>query len=95
MALQDERTMTFITEGGGSGGLGKGVNILHQSAKGQATEIQVKTRAKMIMNAVTDIPEWKGDPESWPDFSDEFLRLMNRAGYDIVCRPNYVTTAQT
>ena len=90
----DESSLKFASSGGGPGGLGEGAYI-HDRAymTKEAKDRQIKQRAKIELNSLDKMPDWDGENESWADFSDYFIDLMTIAGYDLVCRPNFLQNA--
>ena len=92
----DESSLKFASSGGGPGGLGEGAYI-HDRAymTKEAKDRQIKQRAKIELNSLDKMPDWDGENESWADFSDYFIDLMTIAGYDLVCRPNFLQNATT
>jgi hypothetical protein len=83
----------YAASGGGFGGLGKGVSI-HQAMSENAIEIRDKYRLKMATSVLLVLPVWGGSVEGWYSFSKKFVLHMKKVGYEIVCRPGFVTTAK-
>ena len=59
----------------------------------EAKDRQIKQRAKIELNSLDKMPDWDGENEGWADFSEHFIDLMTIAGYDLVCRPNFLQNA--
>jgi hypothetical protein len=87
------QTDLFAASGGGPGGLGADVNI-HHVKSADALEAEKKILLKLEVNAEIVLPKWDGTVSGWREFSKDFLRLMTKVGHDIVCRPEFTTTAQ-
>jgi hypothetical protein len=83
----------YAASGGGVGGLGKGISI-HQALSSNAVEIRDKYRLKMATSVLLVLPVWDGSVEGWYSFSKKFILHMKKVGYEIVCRPGFVATAQ-
>jgi len=91
----DDSSLQFASSGGGPGGLGEGAYIHDQAnMTKEAKDRQVKQRAKIELNSLEKMPDWDGENESWADFSEHFIDLMTIAGYDLVCRPNFLPNAR-
>ena len=84
----------YAASGGGLGGLGKGVSI-HQALSENAIEIRDKHRLKMATSVMLILPTWDGSVEGWYSFSKKFILHMKKVGYEIVCQPGFLMTAQS